>query len=638
MKATPGKVLYGLLFCAVLPALLWWWAWALEARGPQLPGLLTPGGGWALIGLGGGLMAWGMHDLWRRGGGLPMTAYPPPRYVANGAYAWVAHPIYLGFALLMPGVFAAAGLSAGVWLVSPVIWLGTAALVIGHERIDLRRRFGAERPRPRLGLPPDAAVSPSGWQRVAVYALVLGPWLVAHWSVARLLEGARGTETYFASEYSWAPVPGAAVLYAAAVGWIALAPLVAATQAELRRLVRDGWVGAALLLWCHLVWPLTATPRADGGSLWGDLLPAAAAGPSGWGAFPSAQVVWVLLAARCYAGRLPAPVTHFIAVVLAGSGVMAGQTSLLAVVAGLGLSWGLFRIDAAWRGLLQLTERVANSWRDWRLGPVRLINHGGYVGAAAAVGLWLVGVLLGPDHTGEILLVSGCSLLGAGIWAQWLESSSGLSRPFGYYGGIFGGWVGVLLVQVWRGDGWLLMGAFAVISPLVQGIGRLRCLVQGCCHGGPCADHLGIRYRHPLSRVCKMTRWGGMAVYPTPLYSMLGNVLILGLALRLWFAGAELAFITGVCLILTACARFMEEGYRGEPQTARWGGLAIYQWLALLFVIGGAVATLVPTPAAPAVGGAVAAPLAYALPFGLVVWLAMGVDFPESQRRFSRLA
>jgi prolipoprotein diacylglyceryltransferase len=183
-----------------------------------------------------------------------------------------------------------------------------------------------------------------------------------------------------------------------------------------------------------------------------------------------------------------------------------------------------------------------------------------------------------------------------------------------------------------------MLGAFAVVSPLVQGVGRLRCLVQGCCHGRPSPDYLGIRYRQPLSRVCKLARWQDVPVYPTPLYSILSNVVILGLAVRLWLAGAELGFITGACLILTACARFMEEGYRGEPQTARFGGLAIYQWLAVAFVVGGMVSTSVPTAAAPPVAGDWAQPLLYAVPFGALVWFAMGVDFPESNRRFSRLA
>ena len=45
-----------------------------------------------------------------------------------------------------------------------------------------------------------------------------------------------------------------------------------------------------------------------------------------------------------------------------------------------------------------------------------------------------------------------------------------------------------------------------------------------------------------------------------------------------------------------------------------------------------------PSPAAPPVSELSAWPLLYAVPFGLLVWFAMGVDFPESNRRFSRLA
>jgi phosphatidylglycerol:prolipoprotein diacylglycerol transferase len=135
-----------------------------------------------------------------------------------------------------------------------------------------------------------------------------------------------------------------------------------------------------------------------------------------------------------------------------------------------------------------------------------------------------------------------------------------------------------------------------------------------------------------------MADWANQPVYPTPLYSILGNVIIFGLLLRLWAVEAPLGLVAGAYLILSACARFMEEGYRGEPQTARFGGLAIYQWLAFLFVIAGAVFMALPGPSAPAMGAMTLAPLGRALPFGLLVWFAMGVDFPESHRRFSRLA
>ncbi len=639
MKTGLGKLLYGFAFCVALPALLLTWAGALDVKYPALPAVAGWSLGLPLIVVGASLMLRAMGELWRFGGGLPMNAYPPERFVARGLYAWLPHPIYLGCALLMPGVFAAAHLPAGVWIVAPVLWLGTAALVIGYERLDLRRRFGPDLPRPRLAMPPALSAPPRWWHRAAAYLLVLGPWLVVYEMLARLLRDRAGIESYLPIERGWTPVPWTALLYAGAYLWVALAPLAATSQAALRRFVRDGWVGAAFIFWLFLILPLTAPPRPFGGPGWIHwLMEFDRAHDTAFCAFPAFHVFWPFLAARLWADRLSASAAYGLAALMAASCVTTGQHSLADIAAGFIVFAAVSRIDDWWRGLLRGTETVANSWRDWRIGGVRIINHGGYVGAAAGGGLCLVGALLGDGPTAAIITVALCALIGAGIWAQLLESSSGLSRPFGYYGGIFGGCLGVLAVQLWSGQGWLLIGAFAVAAPVIQGVGRLRCLVQGCCHGRPCADHLGIRYRQPLSRVCQMAHWADTPVYPTPLYSIIGNAVILGLLLRLWFVRADLGFITGAYFILSACARFMEEAYRGEPQTVRFGGLAIYQWLALVFVAAGAIFTALPSPAAPPVGELSAWPLLYAVPFGLLVWFAMGVDFPESNRRFSRLA
>jgi hypothetical protein len=405
------------------------------------------------------------------------------------------------------------------------------------------------------------------------------------------------------------------------VCWVVVSPFAADSPAALRRFIRNGWVGSAMLCWAGLVLPPSVAPVTD-------LIR---------GSLPALLVFWTLMAARLWTRWLPAFLAFAAAGVLAGVGGM-GVGSLPGLAAGLVAFVLADRLDDIWRAALRATEAVANSWRDWRFGSVRIINHGGYVALAGGAGAWLVGWLLGPAFTPSIVLVSLCSLLGAGIWAQWLESSSGLSRPFGYYGSVFGGVTGVLIAQGWRGDGWPLLAAFFTAAPLIQATGRLRCLVQGCCHGRPCDGALGIRYHHPLSRVCTLAHLGGVSVYPTPLYSIIGNGVIIGLLLRLWSAGADLGLIAGVYLILSAGARFMEEGYRGEPQTVRWGGLAVYQWLALLFTAGGALCTLWPAPPAPQPAGNVLEPLFYAVPFGLLVWFAMGVDFPESNRRFSRLA
>jgi drug/metabolite transporter (DMT)-like permease len=89
---------------------------------------------------------------------------------------------------------------------------------------------------------------------------------------------------------------------------------------------------------------------------------------------------------------------------------------------------------------------------------------------------------------------------------------------------------------------------------------------------------------------------------------------------------------------LNGLGRFAEEAFRGEPQTPIYARLRLYQWIALVQIVVGAIITALgksgPSPApAPNVGGTVVA-----IVFGVIYALALSVDFPESKRRFSRLA
>jgi prolipoprotein diacylglyceryltransferase len=126
-------------------------------------------------------------------------------------------------------------------------------------------------------------------------------------------------------------------------------------------------------------------------------------------------------------------------------------------------------------------------------------------------------------------------------------------------------------------------------------------------------------------------------LHATPVYSILWNGLVTLLLWRLWAAHASLHLIAGLYFMLSGMGRFVEESFRGEPQTKVVAGLRLYQWSAIVSVVLGAAfsafgsAEIAPDPswrwdvALPAAG------------FGLLVWCAMGVDFPESQARFSRL-
>ncbi|NNE34882.1 MAG: diacylglyceryl transferase, partial [Rhodothermales bacterium] len=126
---------------------------------------------------------------------------------------------------------------------------------------------------------------------------------------------------------------------------------------------------------------------------------------------------------------------------------------------------------------------------------------------------------------------------------------------------------------------------------------------------------------------------------PTPLYSILTNSVIGILMIRMWTLGTSLGIIIGVYFILNGLSRFVEESYRGEPQTPIVGGMRIYQWTAIVSVTIGVTFTMLPTGSAQM---PISAPsvtvVAAAVIFGLICGIAMGVDFPRSNRRYARLA
>ena len=138
-----------------------------------------------------------------------------------------------------------------------------------------------------------------------------------------------------------------------------------------------------------------------------------------------------------------------------------------------------------------------------------------------------------------------------------------------------------------------MLAAITIAAPVIQGIGRLRCLVQGCCHGRVAESVPGIRYTDPHSRVCRLANLSGVPVHATPLYSILWNVVVELALLRLVQLNAPCTLICGIYLLLSSAGRFVEEAYRGEPQTATIAGLHLYQWIAVCMSIAGAVVTTV---------------------------------------------
>jgi hypothetical protein len=271
---------------------------------------------------------------------------------------------------------------------------------------------------------------------------------------------------------------------------------------------------------------------------------------------------------------------------------------------------------------------------------VRIISHSLYAGLGGFVGLMVVSTLIPGVSISALGIIVMGALVGGALFAQWVEGSSRLLRPFGYFGTIIGVAIALGVISVLRlTDSWLLCAGFAVAAPAVQALGRLRCLVQGCCHGRASAKATqGIKCWHPSSRVTHLSGMANVPIYPTPLYSIGWNLFIGVILLRLWSLAVPANLVTGLYFILVGLGRFVEEAYRGEPQTPVKAGLRLYHWYSVASVIAGIVVSCIPSPIT---GGSIAwepGRLPVALVCGVLSGAAMGVDFPASHKRFARLS
>lgn len=640
-KTLAGQTGYALLFCGLVPLFLLWLANKVQVA---LPAYCSPVCGLALASLGVVCMAAGMARLIRQGRGLPMNAFPPEKLVLDGIYGLLPHPIYLGFVLCCLGCSLLAASAAGLWLITPLAAGACAALVWGYERPFLLRQHG-QLARPWLGY----TESNTLWRRTGMMAAIMLPWLLIFYGFKFLGAPPDAVSAQLPGEAAWPVLVWTYPIYASAYLFVPLAFIIA-PLGQAQKLFRRGWVSLALMSLLYLCIPLVSPVRSlIPESRLGELLLLEMRGAYPYtAAFPSYHVVWSVLAASAIGarGKAWAASAWLLAMLISLSCVTTAMHAFIDVPAGLLLGAILCNQERLWRILLEQAGKIANSFQERRIRGWRILSHAGYSWLAGFLAVLLPALLLGPKWLGAIFGALILGLIGAGLLGQLLESSDSLRRPFGYFGGLIGlaAVLGILLfcgLKVWP-----LAAALCCAAPWVQAAGRLRCLAQGCCHGreveetGP--DVHGLRVFNASSRVVGLSGLGGRSIYPTQLYSILGNLALGLLLLRLWQLGARASAVCAAYCLAAGLLRFIEEGYRGERQTITCAGLPVYQWLAVGMLLGGACLLAVPSPllklhGAPVTHELILICLAAALA-GVMAALALSVDRPESSRRFSRLS
>lgn len=616
-----GKILYGFTFLLVLPAGIWFWA-RYTAPIINLPVMESKILGTGLIIAGGLLLLWGMFALMHYGKGLPMNGYPPLVFVTKGPYRLFRHPIYWGFGMTMTGWFIYTGSHSGIWLVSPLTILGMAALVLGYEEIDLKQRFPDQKLITVLDLPEKSLKSPDIRDRFAAMVRIVLLLLFSNFLIEKLV-GNTSPFIQFPFDF-YQPLQNRYLPFLSFI-FVMTTPFILKRKDLLREWALSGVLAISFQLFIALLYPSFGAQYL----------------PTQEQFLLTTPIFLILISLNAMFRRslktaiLAAVIASILVIILLAnsrSGVLHFVSSILIFL----LAANYIRI---WIFLKRGSERIANSWKEWVFGKVRVINHGFYVGFGTFFGLLLAGTLAGKAYVWALLVFTVLVTIFAALWAQIIEGSAKLKRPFGYYGGVVGILFGSVAVWAMGLNGWVIIGVGSVVMPWVQAIGRLRCLVNGCCHGRPCnSPYIGIRYFHPRSRVCTISGLKGELIHPTQLYSILWLFFVGIFLFTLWNkSGISIPLIFGLYLILTSLGRFVEEAYRGEVQTPSVMGLHLYQWTAVISVIAGILMTLILVEPAVFSPGFCWESVVVAGIGGFFIFFAMGVDFPYSNVRFSRL-
>jgi protein-S-isoprenylcysteine O-methyltransferase Ste14 len=639
IEAITGKVFYGLLFVIVIPFLLILWAKYTD-KIVKLPLPENLFFGYILLIAGVVFVLSGMWNLWRFGHGLAMNAFPPERFVKNGIYAFTKHPIYSGAVMISFGLSIITQSASGFWLVSPLFTLMIVAYVLGFENERTQIIFGTQDYKPFLTLPDVSNILPSFNERILSYFNVFVPWLLVYETFIFIGVPKDAICTNLPFEEHWPIWEFSEVIYSFTYLFVLFVPLIIKTKEQLRSFIVDVWFATIIVGIIYLVFPFIVRQRVFiPHSFFGHLILFERSLDGETGALPSFHVIWAFISARYFSRSILRFkwIWYTLAVLVSVSCITTGSHSLLDVIAGFCMFIIIVYRLQIWNYICLQSERLSNSWHEWRLGPVRIINHGFYGGAAGFAGTLLAGFFLGRQNAIAAFIIMIFVIIGAGLWAQYIEGSSKLLRPYGYYGGVIGVIVAsALAFFIFSINFYTLLASFAMAGPWIQSIGRLRCLVQGCCHGRPSNDNIGIRFTHPNSRVNKISGLSGVPLHPTQLYSIGTNIITGLILIRLFNIGMSSSFIIGIYFVLNGLGRFVEESFRGEAQTPYWAGMRIYQWIAIINILIGAFFSVIPNS-----GILIFQPniesLFLAIVTGILVTIASGVDFPESNRRFARL-
>jgi phosphatidylglycerol---prolipoprotein diacylglyceryl transferase len=245
----------------------------------------------------------------------------------------------------------------------------------------------------------------------------------------------------------------------------------------------------------------------------------------------------------------------------------------------------------------------------FQIGGIPVFSYGVLVATGVLLALWYgrrraarVGV--DPDKLWSLGIYGVlASLLGAKLWlivTAWEYYSANPREIFSvtmfqsggtFYGGVFGGIIGVILYAHFQKMPLLpVFDICCAAVPLGHSIGRLGCFMAGCCFGKPTDVAWGVTFTNPVAAQLAGTPLG-IHLHPTQLYEatlkFLNFLFLIWLGNRQRFSGQ----IAGTYMILYGFERGTLEFFRGDPGRTMMfhDSISLMQIVSVLLIAGGSL-------------------------------------------------
>jgi phosphatidylglycerol---prolipoprotein diacylglyceryl transferase len=235
----------------------------------------------------------------------------------------------------------------------------------------------------------------------------------------------------------------------------------------------------------------------------------------------------------------------------------------------------------------------------FRIGNITIYSYG-LMMALGILGALAISVYRGKGRGYNVDIIMDLSfyaVIGGIIGAKLLyfitEAKSIIQRPanifdmltsgFVVYGAILGGvFAGFIYCRIKKLK---FLEYFDLIAPslaFAQGVGRIGCLLAGCCYGKETDSFLGIVFKHSLYAR------NDVKLFPTQIFSSLGDFSIAIILLIFARAERKKGQVAGLYLILYSIGRFFIEFYRDDPR-GTVGLLTTSQFICIFILIGGII-------------------------------------------------